>query len=502
MRDDGSNGDAVAGDGIYSARMPGRAAGSQVAFTVTASDRDPSPASSVFPAPLVFPAASVQEALVRWGETKPFGNLGVYRLWQRQRDYDSLRNREPLANDPLDCTFVYGDERVVYNAEMRAKGSPWHGGSVGGDYVFSMPEDDRVLGARDIAVVTLGNLGSDPSAQREQAAFWIGRQMGIATLHRRHVHFFENGGFKGLYEDTEEPNGLYVDRWFPDGQDGDLFKIEDWFEFNDAGNSFVFARDATLERFTTLGGGLKQARYRWAWRKRAVARSANDYRAFLQLVDTVANASANTAPRIEGFVDIENWMRTFALQHIVGNWDAYGHSRGKNSYLYLPTGGRWKIIPWDIDFVLGSSSDGPTADVFGSVDPVVSRLWNVPPFRRAYWRAFQDAVDGPLAPENIDRLLDARYAALVANGFTVENPSAIKTFVRQRREYLASRVASEDTSALVITNNNGADFSTATPFVTLAGRAPIDLATLLVNGVRYPVTWTSVTGWTLSIALG
>lgn len=501
MQDDGTNGDLVAGDGIYSGRISGRASSTLVAFTISARDREASPATSVFPSPVTFPASATREALVRWGETKPFGNLGVYRFWQRQSDYNALRSREPLANDPLDCTFVYGDERVIYNAEMRAKGSPWHGGSVGGDYVFTMPDDDRLLGARDLAIVTLGNLGSDPSAQREQAAFWIGNKMGAASLHRRHIHFFENGGFKGLYEDTEEPNGLYADRWFPEGPNGDLYKIEDWFEFDDPGSSFVFSRDATLQRFTTLGGALKQARYRWAWRKRAVQQSANDYSALLQLVDTLANATTSSAPRIEALVDIENWMRTFALQHVVGNWDAYGHSRGKNSYAYLPTSGRWKIIPWDIDFVLGSSSDGPTTDVFGSVDPTISRLWEVPVFRRAYWRAFQDAVNGPLAPENINALLDARYAALVANGFNVENPASIKSYIQQRRAYLTNRASSEDTSALTITSNNGADFSTANPAVTLTGRAPIAIQTLLVNGVAYPVTWSNVTTWSLNLPL-
>ncbi|MGE3310063.1 MAG: lamin tail domain-containing protein, partial [Limisphaerales bacterium] len=504
MRDDGSSGDEVAGDGIFSGRIPGRAAGVLVAFTVSATDRESNPASSVFPQPATFPfpTPTPREALVRWGESKPFGNLGVYRFWQRQADANSLRSRESLANDPLDCTFVHGDERVIYNAEMRAKGSPWHGGSVGSDYVFTMPDDDPLLGARDLAIVTLGNLGNDGTAQREQAAFWIGRQLGAASLHRRHIHFFENGNFKGLYEDTEEPNGLYVDRWFPDGQDGDLFKIEDWFEFNDSGGNFVFSRDATLERFTTVGSALKQARYRWAWRKRAIQGSANDYSSLLQLVEIVANPSASTAPRIEALIDVENWMRTFALQHIVGNWDAYGYGRGKNSYAYLPTGGRWKIIPWDIDFVLGLSSDGPTTDVFGSVDPTVSRLWDVPVIRRAYWRAFQDAVNGPLVPGNIEPVLDARHAALVANGFNVENPGPIKDFVRQRRAYLANRAASEDTPALAITSNNGSDFTTANPSVTLTGRAPIALQTLLVNGVAHPVRWTSVTGWSLDVALG
>lgn len=496
MRDDGTGGDSVAGDGVYSATLTGRTSGTLIAFRIEAGDGASTPGTSVFPA-----SAPAREALVRWEEQeRPVGNLGVYRLWQRKSDYDRLRNREPLANDNLDCTFVYADERVVYNAEMRGKGSPWHGGSVGADYIFSMPDDDRLLGARDIAVVTLGNLGSDRSAQREQAAFWIGRQMGIPTLHRRHVQFFENGGLKGLYEDTEEPNGLYADRWFPDGPDGDLYKIEDWFEFDDGGGSFVFSRDATLERFLS-GGQLKLARYRWAWRKRAVVESANDYAAFFSMVDALNGTGAGFVTQVESQVDVDAWMRVFALQHIVGNWDAYGYNRGKNSYLYQPVGGRWQIIPWDIDFVLGSDSDGPTTDVFGSVDPVISKLWNTPAFLRVYWRAYQDAVNGPLLAERIGPLLDARRAALVANGFNVEATSGIKNYVNQRRQYLLGRLQSVDTATFEITSNGGANFTTNRNLATLSGTAPIAAATLQVNGVDVPATWTGVTTWTLSVPL-
>lgn len=497
MRDDGTGGDEVAGDGVYSGRLPAQSAGRLVAFHLEATD---APAAGA--ATTRFPADPARECLVRWGETQPVGNLGVYRLWQRQADFNTLRSREPLANDNLDCTFVYNDGRVIYNAAMRAKGSPWHGGSVGADYLFAFPEDDRFLGARDVALVTVGNLGNDDSAQREQAAFWIGRQMGIPTLHRRHVYFFENGARKQtVYEDTEEPNGFYADRRWPDGPDGDLYKIEDWFEFDDGGGSFTFSRDATLESFTTTGGEYKLARYRWAWRKRAVVDSANNYTHFFNLVRAVNGAGGTLVPQVENLVDIEIWMRNFALQHLVGNWDAYGYNRGKNAYLYKPVNGRFQMIPWDIDFVLGSGSDGPTTDIFGSNDPVIAKLWNIAPFRRAYLRAFLEAVAGPLQNARFDPIVDGRFAALAANGINVANPRPIKTWVTQRRNYLANRIATFDTPEFVITSNNGNPFATDQPFVSLTGAAPLLAATLTLNGAPVPVTWNSATQWTLTVPL-
>ncbi|MBX3746494.1 MAG: lamin tail domain-containing protein [Verrucomicrobiae bacterium] len=496
MRDDGQGGDAVAGDGVYSATISGRSAGTLVAFRIEADDRHPQPALARFP-----DDAPVREALIRWGEETPFGNLGTYRFWQRRADFDRLRSRESLANDNLDCTFVYGDDRVIYNAGMRAKGSPWHGGSVGGDYLFAFPNDDRLLGARDVAVVTLGNLGSDPSGQREQAAFWIGRQLGAPALHRRHVRFYENGSFKGLYEDTEEPNGHYVDRRFPDGQDGTLLKVEDWFEFTDQGNSFVFSRDATLQRFTTLNNQLKLARYRWAWRKRAVADSANDYTHFFNLVEAVNGTGPDFVARVESQVDIDTWMRVIALQRIVGNWDAYGYNRGKNAYIYLPIGGRWQMIPWDIDFVLGSGSDGPVGDPFGTHDPTIRRLWDTPAFRRVYWRAFQDAVHGPLRADAIGPVLDGRYRALSDNGFRLEGTEAIKNYVAQRRQDLIQRLAAVDAPAFAVTTPSATTTTTDRNLATLSGTAPIAIDRIAVNGMPFPVTWTSLTAWTLSLPL-
>ncbi|MHB9005888.1 MAG: lamin tail domain-containing protein [Limisphaerales bacterium] len=499
MRDDGTAGDALAGDGIFTGQINGRSAGSMVAFYVEAADTPASGAVTTrFPAD-----APTQEGLVRWGDSKPFGNLGVYRLWQRRADYDWLRSREPMANDNVDCTFVHGDGRVIYNAQMRGKGSPWHGGSVGGDYLFAFPDDDRLLGARDMALVTVGNLGSDDSAQREQAAYWIGRQMGLPVLHRRHVFFFENGAQKQtVYEDTEEPNGLYADRWWSDGENGDLYKVEDWFEFNDAGNSFTFSRDATLQPFTTTGGAYKQARYRWAWRKRAVVDSANNYTNLFNVVTALNLTGASYVPRVENLVDVENWLGIFALQHIVGNWDAYGYNRGKNAYIYKPVNGRFGMVPWDIDFVLGSGSDGTGTDIFGSNDPTVTRMWDTPTFRRVYLRAYLEALAGPLQSANFDPIVDGRFAALAGNGVNVANPTAIKTWVASRRNYLANRVAGLDTRDFSIKNNGGSDFNSAQTQVTLTGAAPLAVKTLTLNGASMPVTWTSTTNWSMIVPLG
>ena len=39
-----------------------------------------------------------------------------------------------------------------------------------------------------------------------------------------------------------------------------------------------------------------------------------------------------------------------------------------------------------------------------------------PPFVRAYWRAIEDAINGPFDPAKYNPVMDAKYQSLVANG--------------------------------------------------------------------------------------
>src|SRR6185436_16625384 len=99
-----------------------------------------------------------------------------------------------------------------------------------------------------------------------------------------------------------------------------------------------------------------------------------------------------------------------------------------------------------------------------------------------------------------------KYSALAANGVTrsagqtLAAPTAVKTWISQRRNYLVQQLAAIAAN-FAITSNGGADFSAGTNSVSLAGTAPIEVTSLKVNGAEYLVTWTSVTNWAVRVAL-
>ncbi len=399
-----------------------------------------------------------------------------------------------------DATLVYNHSRIIYNAGYRDKGSPYHGGS--GDYAATVPKDEMLLGIDDRIFGSTGNGGEESTGMLTDVANWVAEKMGVPFLHSHYLRLYKNGSlFRNVIIDMEQPNGYFAKSWFgSEGVKDDLFKISVWFEFDD-GNTGFTPTGATLERFLS-GTAYKLARYRWNWQLRPSIDTANDYTAIFNLV-AAANSGSERPRTFPNVADMEEWMRVFAFDRAVANWDSWTYNVGQNMYLYAPVGQRAKLLPWDIDFVLGLG-DGPTTSLFaGGQDPVMVPVFGLPIFRRMMWRAYQDAANGPMLLTNYTPQLDVRRSMFLKNGITgLTAPTGAKTFFESRRNYILQQLRLADTPNFAITSNNGLDFTTNNATATLTGTAPIAVATIEINGIPYPLTWTTVTNWQTTVPLG
>src|SRR5436853_1277027 len=136
-----------------------------------------------------------------------------------------------------------------------------------------------------------------------------------------------------MFEVVQQSNGDMTDEFYPDGANGDLHRCQLWFEFDDNLTSFK-PNCATLQQFTTTGGQKKLARYRWTFAKRAVHGSASNYTNLFVLVDAAnfTGLGANYRRQLESVVDVDNWLKTYAVEHIVGNNDSFAFGGGQNMY--------------------------------------------------------------------------------------------------------------------------------------------------------------------------
>src|SRR6185503_13398661 len=352
-------------------------------------------------------------------------------------------------------------------------------------------------------------------SEHEQAVYWFAEQLGLQFNHRRYVHFFFNGvNNSTVFEDVQQPNGDVIDQWYPDDNGGGLYKMEVWWPNSSLG-SIVSHYNWHLPLANYTRGSAKDlASYRWALLKRAVQDSANDYDDLFGLVDALNAPAATYAANLEATIDLEQWARALAVRHAVGELDTFSVRASHNMYFYKPRRGKWQLLNFDND--LAFFENPSTSPFWVEYDTQAQRLFQHPPFVRAYLRALQDLVNGPMAPANWYPLVDSHYGLLsVTNGLGAlevspnTNPDPTvpgstwsrKSYIDLRRNTILSAHLNPiaNTPFVVASPANGSDF--AQNLITLGGTAPIGVRTITVNGVEHPVIWTSPTTWTLQVAL-
>jgi len=510
MNDAGAAGDAVAKDGIYTAAIPGQSSGTMVAFYVTATDGYAPTATANFPND-----APTRECLVRVGEVQPTGNFPAYRLWMTQANLTTWANRHELNNSPFDVTFVLDDKRVIYNAEALYAGSPYIApgfsspvvGRCG--YSIELPTDDLFLGDNGLVLDWPGGHGSETTAMQEQMGYWIADKLNLPYSHRYTIRLHVNGvtddARQAVFEAVHQPGGNFIEQWSPDDTDGQFFKIDRAFEFSDGGG-LVADPQPRMQLFTTTDGSKKREKYRWWFMHRAADR-VNDYTGIFAAADALNSPAPEPYTSATfGLIDVEEWMRIFATEHIIVNFDAWGHEIGKNMYAYKPQSGKWQLYLFDLDWLmLAAAQSGRTpqsAGLFNSEDPTIATMYAYPPFARAYWRAIEDAINGPFDPANYGSVMDAKYQSLVANGVAwcdgqaLTGPTAVKTWFSTRRTFLQNQLA---TVTSPFTVNGSATVTNGV--ATISGTAPVRVETASINGQTWTLRWTSVSNWTATVPL-
>ncbi len=494
MVDNGWGDDMVAGDGIFTATIPGASGGTMRAFYIEASDGRELTRFPAGPGP----TANVPDrtCLVRVGDSRPNTRFATYRIWLSNDVRNAFRSRPNLSNELMDCTFVYNDSEIFYNAAIRYRGSPFLRSGSGRDplgryaYRLDFNPDQKLRGREEI------NLDNTEDGNRgplqERASYWFYKQMGLQHSAQEFVRPIINGTNNGIYEDVQKIDGDYIDKWFGGDTDGYIHKIDDYFEYSADGTGYANLDEGL--KYDSRHPLLKET-YRWGFEKRSHRENdAWDHLFDFAVAMNTPSSGSTYEKMIESVVHPEHLARVLAVRHAVGDWDSYGYSRGKNNYFYyaLPEG-KWYLLPWDIDFTLGSGNSPGTSlfSVNSGQFPEVDQFLRYPKYRRMYLQAFAELVNGPWQtsfgtnnpPTAFDEFLDDAANALIADGLGNGRRDGIKQFVRDRRAYILTQIPS---LVFEITTNSGRDFFTSASTVSIQGVAPIEVAAIAVNGMVVP----------------
>lgn len=223
------------------------------------------------------------------------------------------------------------------------------------------------------------------------------------------------------------------------------------------------------------------------------ARDKDDFETMIPYAKIFSLTGTNFIAAAEQKIDIDEWLRCFALGQLCGAGDNYsGDGSGHNLQVYVrPSDGKLLHFLWDMDF----------AFTRGATDPLESngdlgKLLGKAAYRHAYYGHIQDIVE---------TTYNTNYMAYWVDHYDNFTPgqdfSSFLTYIGSRANYARSQLPKQ--VGFGITSNGGQPFVTNSPVALIAGRAWVDVKDIQVAGGvdTSELSWTTWTNFTVKVPL-
>lgn len=479
---------AEGGGGEYAGSIPGQAAGAIVQFYVQAVDG--LGAVAAYP-----PAGPDSGALyvVKDGQFDASRGHNL-RLVLTPANRDLLHTfTNVMSNAELPGTVICDERRAYYDVGVRLKGSQrGRYSDTRVSFHLTFQPDDLFRDVHPVMLIDRSGAGDSTSNKQLEILIkhLVTRVGGIAgppadlckVIAPRSAH----SGSAILAPRHEDE---YVETASEAGGDGTIYELELIYyptTANAAGYKNPQPDNVLGVDLQDLGIDPELYRYNFLIKNH---RDADDYRPFMRLARALSLTGAALEQQSRAVMDIDAWMRAWALVTLCGVSDSYTFGNDHNLMMYCrPGDGRFVPFPVDMDF---SFVRGATSGLVG--DRNLSRVINLPANLRVFYAHVLDVIG---------RGFNAAYMTPWIghyNRFVPEqNYASIADYIRRRANHAADTIAAAGgNAAFALAGTNR--IVTARNQVTLSGTAPVALRTLLVNGVAWPVTWGTLTQWTVNV---
>lgn len=369
MNDEGTGSDAVAGDGIYSATIPGAAmtAGSMVRWYVTADDID----GNETRAPRFFdPLNSAEYYGTVVTDASIDTDLPVLHWF--------VINTNTVNTDAGSRGSLYYNGEFYDNIQMDIHGQStrlpefpkksYDFDANSGEKFLLTPDGER---ASDFNLLT--NF-ADQTKVRHPLAYEVMRDSGVPAHLAFSVVVHRNGSYYGMFDIVEEGDEEYLERIGLD-PNGALYKVD---------NPLNHAYNNVAKR----------------------SRNWEDHSDFQEVVN--ANNLSGTSARIWDYdnLDIANLVNYMASQIVVSNLD-FG---AKNYYMYHDNDGTglWSPLPWDSDLSFGHQwTQSVTPPYFDNT--LYTSSWLMPGWNDLFQRMYSEPRIGQMVWRRVVTLSDQYY---------------------------------------------------------------------------------------------
>ena len=492
MEDTGRNGDAVAGDGVYSRQVPiygedplpeGEVIEWQIQATDSRSVVRTEPAentSGTVAAPYSF--------LCYFGTDTNFnGEYTTYHIIMTESNKTGstgLETRDVSSDTLLDCTLITSDGKVFYNSSVRYRGGTSRDSSTNrlGGFRINLPAGRDYKGFNDISLNH--NCAMNQYVGMKLAAM-IGFQPGAydVALSRVWVNqSYKNPTTQHIYLRMETFSRAVIGREY-DHDTGNMYACD-----GEQVYSGDLSYSADINEYSKNTDPYTSKFYNYITDTGIPSTVYYD----IQELCRVANLPVAELPALLGTkVNYRQWARLYALQVCIGNnetgWLCPYSTRGDEVRLYSnPATGLFDLWSWDYDGIIGDTAAGTWlwANTDGHATPR-NFLFNRP-MAPYYVGDVLDVALNVMSTANMTALYDSAGSAMtpaLRNDYT-------SYFTTLRNNILGTIYTDLTCSVNGATVAQGQTIAVSSGTVALTGRSPQNYTTsVLVNGL--PADWTA-----------
>ena len=477
----------------FTGTIPGYAAGTVVQFYVRALDG--LGAAATYPA-----AGTNSRALYQVDDGQALLSLAHnVRIIMTPADNALLHAlTNVMSNELLGGTVVSDEERAYYDVGIRLKGSErGRDQPARASYHLLFNPYDLFRGVHPVMLV-------------DRSGGWrYGTSFGQDEILINHM-INRAGAIPGVYYDLIRviaPQSAqtgpalffprlednFLDSQYSHGGNGDVFEFELVYSPTTTSDSTpqgykLPEPDGVLAvDISDLGDDKEQYRYNYITK---INRDRDEFTGLVAFAKSFSLTGAALDTATQQTVDVNQWMRAFAMMSLCGVGDAYTRGNNHNIRLFVrPDDQRVVAFPCDWDFSFVQPLD---ASLYG--DQNLAKIVELPVNQRLFYTHLLDLIT---------TTYDAAYMTYWAGHYSRfcpgQNFSDIPTYIAQRASYVMSQLPTDVPFA--ITSHSGANFTTSNAWCLLQGTASILVGAIQVNGVTYEPLWTNLTNWTITLPL-
>jgi len=470
---------------VYEGAIPGFSQGKVVQFYVEG--RDGIGSVSTYPA-----GGRASRALYKVDTFTLDGLRQDLRLTMTSADSDFLfLNTNILSNNRLGATVVYNGNQVFYDVGIRLRGSMFSRTNASGlGYNVRFHPDDLFRGVHD--TITL-------------------RTRSKKEILAKHMINRAGGRVPGMYDDLvtlKTPRGysagvamlsmarygdVFLKSQYDNGTEGTVFKMEGIRVMTSTRNGDpqdlkIYMPIGWVSSFDITDLGDDKEQYRWPFKINR-NRGKDDYDRLVQMAKAFALKGPDLQKAVEEVLDVDEWLRKFALMSLCGIGDIYSQGNPHNLNFYVrPSDHRIVAMPWDWDFTFNRSA---TSSLWGNKN--MSKIMALPVYTRMYHWHLYDLIQTIYNPQAMSYWIN-HYGEIAGQNF-----SSHLSYIRSRSGYVSNRLP--EPIGFEVTTHDGSVFSVDSNMAQIEGTAWIDVHHIRLQGGEGPleVTWLNPTTWQVSV---